>query len=671
MLIAGLAAVAVGLWGPALNGQAASQAVRDGILVATDYVYDDAGPDGGGEYPDDPRYARNGADIVELRARPTGGGLEVGVRLNALLDPAVPVVAVGIAPGDAPDEALPWAGVDLAARGVRWVVTVADGGATVTDLVGGDVRTLPARVDADENTVTVTAPVDVPDTGTWRLVAVAGIEDGERWTPFDVLAAAPEEPRGWQHARQDGELAAGDVTGELVDLDLAGSDREPPVVPGRVTRIHRSSVDVGEGIGTWTVPALAVGGPALPLGDHHLGLYQPYEVHVPRGYDPDRAWPLVAHLHGFGGNHLTLGDWARGTIDVAALAVSPLGRGPFTFFAGPAEVDVLEVLDDVARTYAVDPDAVHLSGTSMGGQATYRLAARYPDRFAAAVPLIGTSQSSEGLVPPPLDPAVPRPFAGGFPSGGFEALENLRNVPLRIYNGQLDWLVNNGFVQRDLVRLVELGIDHTYSGFTRRHHETVPAYTDVLYEEVLALRRDPNPARVVYRSHPWAEDPELGITYRGAYWVSDMVVRASERRDGWGRVDATSHALAQEARGAPVLAPPELRTFAPTGDLYDFRVLRVPVEPAAAAPVLEATLAHLDAVAFDVGRAGLRPARGFVVVLAGDGGTDVTLAGRFPRRVTVTRDGEPFTDVTVGRDGLVLHVDLDGAPSRFAIRPGA
>src|SRR5687768_10862842 len=61
------------LWRPEHNGLAATEAVRDGVLLATDYVYDDRGVDSDGEpggdatYPSGPQYARNAADLAEVR----------------------------------------------------------------------------------------------------------------------------------------------------------------------------------------------------------------------------------------------------------------------------------------------------------------------------------------------------------------------------------------------------------------------------------------------------------------------------------------------------------------------------------------------------------------------------------------------------------------------------
>ncbi len=47
------------------------------------------------------------------------------------------------------------------------------------------------------------------------------------------------------------------------------------------------------------------------------------------------------------------------------------------------------ILDQVMKDYKVDPDRQYLTGLSMGGFGTWSLAAAYPDRWAAIVPICG------------------------------------------------------------------------------------------------------------------------------------------------------------------------------------------------------------------------------------------------------------------------------------------
>ena len=47
------------------------------------------------------------------------------------------------------------------------------------------------------------------------------------------------------------------------------------------------------------------------------------------------------------------------------------------------------MLEDVKKTYRVDPDRVYLTGLSMGGYGSWALAAAHPEVFAAVAPVCG------------------------------------------------------------------------------------------------------------------------------------------------------------------------------------------------------------------------------------------------------------------------------------------
>ena len=56
---------------------------------------------------------------------------------------------------------------------------------------------------------------------------------------------------------------------------------------------------------------------------------------------------------------------------------------------GFSEQDVLNVADIVAREYNTDPKRTYIMGNSMGGMGTWHIAAKYPQRWAAAAPAAG------------------------------------------------------------------------------------------------------------------------------------------------------------------------------------------------------------------------------------------------------------------------------------------
>jgi predicted peptidase len=53
------------------------------------------------------------------------------------------------------------------------------------------------------------------------------------------------------------------------------------------------------------------------------------------------------------------------------------------------EADLIGILDDVIRTQRGDPKRQYLTGLSYGGYGTWYMASKYPDRFAAIVPVVG------------------------------------------------------------------------------------------------------------------------------------------------------------------------------------------------------------------------------------------------------------------------------------------
>ncbi len=155
-----------------------------------------------------------------------------------------------------------------------------------------------------------------------------------------------------------------------------------------------------------------------------LGVSRNYQrlVRLPDDYDqkPGARWPLILFLHGSGerGNDLEkVKKW--GPIS------SYLDQGhslPFIVAAPQCPAgewwDVAELsrlLDELEKTYRVDPKRIYVTGLSMGGYGTFDLAASYPERFAAIAPLSG---------------------------GGNPALaERLRHMPTWIFHGGEDPVV--------------------------------------------------------------------------------------------------------------------------------------------------------------------------------------------------------------------------------------
>ncbi len=124
-----------------------------------------------------------------------------------------------------------------------------------------------------------------------------------------------------------------------------------------------------------------------------------YLLFVPKDYKPQgEKWPLMLFLHGSGESSDDNLDLVKvhgppkiveSKPDFPFILVSP--QCPKKHEVGHAwkPDEMMQLVDHVASKLNIDPDRIYVTGLSMGGYGTWRLAATYPDRFAAAVPICG------------------------------------------------------------------------------------------------------------------------------------------------------------------------------------------------------------------------------------------------------------------------------------------
>ena len=134
------------------------------------------------------------------------------------------------------------------------------------------------------------------------------------------------------------------------------------------------------------------------------GSAQPYGLVIPKNYqgDGEKAVRLDIWFHGRGE---TLSE--TNFIDKQAKVVGyyapkdtivlhPYGRYSNAFkFAG--EIDVLEAMEHVKSQYRIDNDLISVRGFSMGGAGCWQFAQLYADRWFAATPGAGFSETPEFL----------------------------------------------------------------------------------------------------------------------------------------------------------------------------------------------------------------------------------------------------------------------------------
>ncbi|MFS0778281.1 chitobiase/beta-hexosaminidase C-terminal domain-containing protein [Neobacillus sp. 3P2-tot-E-2] len=151
----------------------------------------------------------------------------------------------------------------------------------------------------------------------------------------------------------------------------------------------------------------------------------PYRLYVPENYDPSKSYPLVLFLHG-GGERGTdnekqiLGNdgaviWAapENQVKHQAFVLAPQARnvheGGFgitrdsnnmislsrVFEFSPDLEKAYDILQKVRSEYNIDSTRLYSTGLSQGGFGTFNINLKYPDLFAAMVPIAGGGNPSE------------------------------------------------------------------------------------------------------------------------------------------------------------------------------------------------------------------------------------------------------------------------------------
>lgn len=220
-----------------------------------------------------------------------------------------------------------------------------------------------------------------------------------------------------------------------------------------------------------------------------------YALWFPPQYDPAQRWPLIVFLHGSAEGKNTMSPTSdsasipvRGAKwDLPFVVVFPLMRGTWSI-TSLAEVDVLDTVADVQARASIDPDRIHLTGLSLGGFAAWRLACRYPDRFATVSAFCGGGQP---------DLAV-----------------NLRNLPTRVYHGTADKHVHVRESRVMVQAMRDAGLDPYFTELRDVGHSCwrQPYAGNALYEWMAKYRRAAAPRRISYRTRT--------LRHHQAYWVS-------------------------------------------------------------------------------------------------------------------------------------------------------
>ena len=151
----------------------------------------------------------------------------------------------------------------------------------------------------------------------------------------------------------------------------------------------------------------------------------PYAVLYPEGFKAGEKYPLLVFLHGSGSVGAGINEYLVSNSFFTEIAKLDVSEYPFSTLTPNLDDEsgwisyyktLISMITDIASTPEVDESRVYLMGTSLGGYGTWFLASKYPETFAAAVPICGGGEASLGakLVDVPiwafhgeLDEAVP------------------------------------------------------------------------------------------------------------------------------------------------------------------------------------------------------------------------------------------------------------------------
>lgn len=176
-----------------------------------------------------------------------------------------------------------------------------------------------------------------------------------------------------------------------------------------------------------------------------------YVLYLPDGYDPadtETKWPVIYFFHGIGeiGSDLNkllpygvlryLGN--GGKLD--AIVIAPQCPEGSHWADTNDEVNKLQqFVPEMTAKYNIDTDRMYLTGLSMGGRCTWKLALAMPESFAAIAVICGRTDTYE--------------------------FETLQNMPIWLFHGAQDGTVSFNNITKNILPVLEEK-DHRYYKLT-------------------------------------------------------------------------------------------------------------------------------------------------------------------------------------------------------------
>ncbi|MEP6619270.1 MAG: prolyl oligopeptidase family serine peptidase [bacterium] len=193
-----------------------------------------------------------------------------------------------------------------------------------------------------------------------------------------------------------------------------------------------------------------------------------YQVYLPRRFTSRKHWPVIIALHGSTqkgrdnrqqieppGFAAILRDSSAANNAITIFPQNPVGmRGPRFNTA------ILGMLDATLREFHADSARVYFTGVSYGGILGYDLVSRFPERFAAFVPVSGdvsVGWTMDGR-------SVPRDSAFEVVAAG------LKTVPVWAFHGGADSQVPTDNARHIVDAMRKAGVNIQYTEYPGKGH---------------------------------------------------------------------------------------------------------------------------------------------------------------------------------------------------------
>lgn len=207
-----------------------------------------------------------------------------------------------------------------------------------------------------------------------------------------------------------------------------------------------------------------------------------YQVFVPSNWDSQRKWPVILFLHGAGERgtdgraetKVGIGHAIREHAqDFPFIVVMPQCPKNQVWTDAKMQELALAALDREVRELSGDPERIYLTGISMGGYGTWELAANYPRRFAAYVPVCG------GIHGPKEFPEMTVTLARNRSNDPYaETANRVGKVPVWIFHGDSDDTVPVEESRNMNAALHSVGGDVRYTEYPATGHFLEKAYSE-------------------------------------------------------------------------------------------------------------------------------------------------------------------------------------------------